>query len=38
MNVGADCPAGSYFALYQLYLNGPNNPPKQINGVITLIR
>lgn len=38
MNTGADCPAGSYFVLYQLYLNGNNNPPKEIHGVITLIR
>ena len=38
MNSGAECPAGSYFALYQLYLNGPNSAPKQIHGVITLIR
>lgn len=38
MNTGADCPAGSYFVLYQLYLNGTNNPPKEIHGVITLIR
>ncbi len=38
MNNGADCPEGSYFALYQLYIDGPKNPPKQINGVITLIR
>ncbi len=38
MNTGADCPAGSYFVLYQLYLNGNNNPPKEVHGVITLIR
>jgi gliding motility-associated-like protein len=38
MNSGLECPAGSYFVIYQLYLNGPNNPPKQVNGVITLLR
>ena len=38
MNTGPDCPAGSYFVLYQLYLDGTNNPPKEIHGVITLIR
>jgi len=38
MNTGADCPAGSYFVLYQLYVNGPGNPPKEVHGVITLIK
>ena len=38
MNTGADCPAGSYFVLYQLYVNGQGNPPKEVHGVITLIK
>jgi hypothetical protein len=38
MNTGADCPAGSYFVLYQLYVNGQGNPPKEIHGVITLVK
>jgi gliding motility-associated-like protein len=38
MNTGPECPSGSYFAIYQLYLNGTNNPPKEIHSVITLLR
>jgi gliding motility-associated-like protein len=38
MNTGADCPSGSYFVLYQLYVNGQENPPKEIHGVITLVK
>ncbi len=38
MNTGANCPAGSYFVLYKLYVDGVDNPPKEIHGVITLIR
>ena len=38
MNTDLECPSGSYFVLYQLYLDGPQNPPKEIHGVITLIR
>jgi gliding motility-associated-like protein len=38
MNTGADCPAGSYFVLYQLYVNGQGNPPKEVHGVITLVK
>ncbi len=37
-NIGAECPSGSYFVLYKFYLNGTENAPKQVNGVITLIR
>jgi len=37
-NTDLECPSGSYYALYQLYLNGTNNPPTAINGIITLIR
>jgi gliding motility-associated-like protein len=38
MNTDLECPSGSYFVLYQLYLDGPENPPKELHGVITLIR
>jgi gliding motility-associated-like protein len=38
MNTGADCPSGSYFVLYQLYVNGQGNPPKEVHGVITLVK
>jgi len=38
MNIGAECPSGSYFAIFQIYLKGSNNPPEIIHGVITLIR
>jgi gliding motility-associated-like protein len=38
MNTDIECPSGSYFVFYQLYLDGPQNPPKEIHGVITLIR
>ena len=38
MNIGAECPSGSYFAIFQIYLKGSNNPPEVVHGVITLIR
>ena len=38
MNNGADCPSGSYFALFRLYLKGSNHDPEIVNGVITLLR
>ncbi len=38
MNNGAECPAATYFALYTLYLNGPNNPPSIIHGTVMLVR
>ena len=38
MNNGADCPSGSYFALFRLYLNGSSKNPEIVNGVIMLIR
>jgi hypothetical protein len=38
MNNGAECPAATYFALYTLYLNGPNNPPSFIHGTVMLVR
>jgi len=38
MNTGPECPSGSYFALYHLYLDGPEKDPKMINGVITVVR
>jgi gliding motility-associated-like protein len=38
MNNGADCPSGSYFALFRLYLNGSSKDPEIVNGVIMLIR
>ena len=38
MNTGPECPSGSYFALYHLYLDGPDKDPKMINGVITVVR
>ncbi len=38
MNNGAECPAATYFALYTLYLNGPNNPPSIIHGTVVLVR
>ena len=38
MNTGPDCPAGSYFVLYTLYLDGPDAPPTQLHGAITLLR
>ena len=38
MNVGPDCPSGSYFVLYSLYLDGPDSPPTQLHGAITLLR
>ena len=37
-NNGPECPSGSYFVLYKFYLNGENQPPTVVNGVITLIR
>ena len=38
MNSGPECPSGSYFAIYHLYLEGPDKDPKMINGVITVLR
>jgi len=38
MNTGEDCPEGSYFVIYQLFVNGVNNPPKEIHGALMLIR
>ncbi len=38
MNTGPDCPAGSYFVLYTLYLDGPDAPSTNIHGAIKLIR
>jgi hypothetical protein len=38
MNTGANCPAGSYFVLYKLYVDGTDKSPKEIHGIITLIR
>jgi hypothetical protein len=38
MNTGPECPSGSYFVLYHLYLDGPEKDPKMINGVITVVR
>jgi gliding motility-associated-like protein len=38
MNNGAECPAATYFALYTLYLNGPNNLPSIIHGTVMLVR
>jgi gliding motility-associated-like protein len=38
MNTDVECPSGSYFAFYNLYLDGPNNPTISIHGVITLLR
>jgi gliding motility-associated-like protein len=38
MNTGPECPSGSYFVLYNLYLDGPDKDPKMINGVITVVR
>lgn len=38
MNTGPDCPAGSYFVLYTLYLDGPDAPATNIHGAIKLIR
>jgi gliding motility-associated-like protein len=38
MNTGPECPSGTYFVLYHLYLDGPEKDPKMINGVITLVR
>ncbi len=38
MNSGANCPAGSYFVLYKLYVDGIDKSPKEIHGIITLIR
>jgi gliding motility-associated-like protein len=38
MNSGEDCPEGSYFVIYQLFVNGANNPPKEIHGAVMLIR
>jgi len=35
---GPECPSGSYFAIYHLYLDGPEKDPKMINGVITVLR
>jgi gliding motility-associated-like protein len=37
-NNGPECPSGSYFVLYKFYLNGENQAPTVVNGVITLIR
>ena len=37
-NTGPDCPAGTYFVIYQFYLKGDNNAPTQINGSVQLIR
>jgi gliding motility-associated-like protein len=38
MNSGEDCPEGSYFVIYQLFVNGANHPPKEIHGAVMLIR
>ncbi len=37
-NTDLECPSGSYYVLYQLYLEGPNKPPTAVNGIVTLIR
>ncbi len=38
MNSGEDCPEGSYFVIYQLYIEGPSKSAKEIHGTITLLR
>ncbi len=37
-NSGEDCPAATYFVIYQFYLNGATAQPTQINGAVQLIR
>ncbi len=38
MNDGVDCPAGTYFVIYQLYLEGPSKSAKEIHGTVNLIK
>ena len=38
MNVGDDCPAGSYFTIYRFYTNGTQTAPVTIEGSVQLIR
>ena len=38
MNTGPECPSGTYFAIYHLYLDGPDKEPQIIHGVITVVR
>ncbi len=38
MNVGDECPAGSYFTIYRFYTNGTQTDPVTIEGSVQLIR
>lgn len=38
MNDGVDCPAGTYFVIYQLYLDGPSKSAKEIHGSVNLVK
>ncbi len=38
MNVGDECPAGSYFTIYRFYTNGTQTAPVTIEGSVQLIR
>lgn len=38
MNDGVDCPAGTYFVIYQLYLEGPSKSTKEIHGTVNLVK
>jgi len=38
MNDGTDCPAGTYFVIYQLHLDGPSKSAKEIHGTVNLIK
>jgi len=38
MNDGTDCPAGTYFVIYQLYIDGNGKSPKELHGTVNLIR
>jgi len=38
MNDGTDCPAGTYFVIYQLYLDGPSKAAKEIHGTVNLVK
>lgn len=38
MNDGVDCPAGTYFVIYQLYLDGPSKSAKEIHGTVNLVK
>lgn len=38
MNIGDDCPSGSYFAIYRFYTNGQLSTPVTIEGSVQLIR